>query len=238
MKRRIFVGARAQGRRARACPGLGAKQDRRRRPLLLRLPAGRHGRPAVPHPGRRGDAGSRPEGDRRNQDRRVGLHRQRDRRQRSAGRADHRPGGDGGDVRVAGNAGPEAADQCRHRPDADRQHRRRLQHAGVRQARAVPHRAGADRAGEEESRQAQLRLGRQRHVAAPGGRTVQEDGRRQASARALSRRRAGHPGHGGRQLRHDVRQHAGVLGPDRRRRVDPDRLRLAASPRRCFPTCR
>ena len=73
----------------------------------------------------------------------------------SSARRPHRgPGRDGGDVRVAGDAGPEAADQRRHRPDADRQHRRRLQHAGVRQARAVPHRAGADRAGQEEPGQA------------------------------------------------------------------------------------
>jgi hypothetical protein len=77
--------------------------------------------------------------------------------------------------------GPETADQRRHRPDAGRQHRRRLQHAGIRQARAVPQRAGADRAGEEEPRQAELRLGRQRHVAASGGRAVQEAGGRSIS---------------------------------------------------------
>ena len=105
------------------------------------------------------------------------LHRQRDRRQCGARRPYDRTRRDGGDVRVAGDAGPEAADQCRHRPDADRQHRRRLQHAGVRQARAVSHRPRADRAGEEGPGQAQLRLGRQRHVAASGGRIVQEDGR-------------------------------------------------------------
>ena len=75
-------------------------------------------------------------------------------------------------------------------------------------------------------------------VAAPRGRIVPEDGGRQASARALSRRRAGNPGHGGGQLRHDVRQHAGVPGPDRRRRADPDRLRLAARLRRSSPICR
>ena len=90
--------------------------------------------------------------DRRDQDRRLGLHRQRDRRQCGAGRPDGRTGRNGRDVRVAGDAGPEAADQCRHRPDADRQHRRRLQHAGVRQARAVSHGARADRAGEEGAR--------------------------------------------------------------------------------------
>ena len=63
----------------------------------------------------------------------------------AARRPHHRPRRDGGDVRVAGDARPEAADQRRHRPDADRQRRRRLQHAGVRQARALPHRARDDR---------------------------------------------------------------------------------------------
>ena len=230
MKRRMFVGAgmRRQRRALAGTPAWAQAKINGDVRFYCGFRAGRHGRPAVPHPGRCGDARDRPEGVVDTKTGAVGLHRQRDRRQCGTGRPDGRTRRNGRDVRVAGDAGPEAADQCRHRPDADRQHCRRLQHAGVRQARAVPHRARADRACEEEPRQAHLRLGRQRHVAASGGRTVQEDGRRQSPARALSRRRTGHPGHGRGQLRHDVRQHAGVPGPDRRRRADPDRLRLAA----------
>ena len=203
-------------------------QDRGRRALLLRLSAGRHRRPAVPHRGRGGNVRGRPEGDRRIQERRVGLHRQRDRRQR-------RP--DGRTIGLAAMAamcvspvmpGQKLPINVDTDLTSDRQRCRRLQHAGVRQARAVPHRRRVDRAGEEGAGQADLRLGRQRHLAASGGRAVQEAGRGRSPARAVPRRRPRHPGHGVGQLRRDVRQHAGVPRPDRRRRADPDRLRLAA----------
>ena len=185
--------------------------------------------PAVPHPGRRRQIRSRPDRDRRHQVRRIGLHRQRDRRQCLARRPHGRPGRDGADVRGAGDARPEAADQRRHRSHPDRQCRGRLQPAGVRKARAVPYRTRADRACEKESRQAFLCVVGKRYVAASRCGAFREDGRREAAACALSRRRAGDPGYGRRHMRHDVRQHAGVPGPDQRWRPGPDRLRLTAA---------
>ena len=83
---------------------------------------------------------------------------------------------------------------------------------------------------EGQSRQVLLRLVGRGHQPADHRRAVQEHGRRQHPARALSRQRAGAPGHPGGPGRHDVRQHPGPARPDEGRQGEGVRRDLQGAP--------
>ena len=83
---------------------------------------------------------------------------------------------------------------------------------------------------EGQSRQVLLRLVGRGHQPADHRRAVQEHGRRQHPARALSRQRACPPGHPGGPGRHDVRQHPGPARPDEGRQGEGVRRHLQGAP--------
>ena len=205
-------------------------------PLHQRLPGGRHVRHHRPPAGRAVLQAARQVRRGRQQGGRLGHDRRRGDREVGAGRPHHPARLDGDDD----GAAADGEDQHRHRqgPDDDRQRRQRLQYPRGRPRHALPELAGRREGGEGEPGEGDLRHGRLGLEPAALLRAVHGADRHQAHPGALSRRRAGDRRHDRRPGRPDVGQHAGVHGPDPRRRPAPDRLRRRLPPRRCCPRCR
>ena len=114
---------------------------------------------------------------------------------------------------------------------------RRRRPAGARRQRrgAGQERAGAHRLRQEERRQeAELRQRRHRIGASHRRRTAQAEDRHRHAARALSRRRPGDPGPGGRPYPDQLRHHAGgVAAGQRRHHADPGAGRKPSAARIC-----
>ena len=114
----------------------------------------------------------------------------------------------------------------------------RLQHPRGRPRHVLQELAGRREGGQGQPGEGDLRHRRLGLEPAALLRAVHGADRHQAHAGALSRRRAGDHRHDRRPGRPDVGQHAGVHGPDPRRRPARDRLRRRCRPHRCCPRCR